>query len=84
MPQKFLALWIVTTDDVTGGANTPEEICTDSRRGGSRGDIGQIHIETDFINRGRLRACDSRERRKLQYESDIKTPKNQYLSLKKI
>lgn len=61
MPQELFSLWTVPADDVTGGANASEEIHTDCRRGGSRGNIGQVHIHADFPSRGRLQACDRRE-----------------------
>lgn len=62
MPQKVSPLWTVATDDVAGRAKAPEEVHVDGWRRGSRGDIGQIDIDSDVFNRGSLRACDQQER----------------------
>lgn len=63
MPQQLFSLWTVPTDDVTGRANASEEVRVDCWSGGSRGNIGQVHIHSDFPSRGRLGACDRRERK---------------------
>jgi len=75
LPHQILPLWTVAADDVAGRANTPEEVHTDGGRGGSRGNIGQVHIHTDFFSRGRLRACgrQRREEKLLPNAPDTKT-----------
>lgn len=57
--QKLLPLWTFAADDVTGGTDAPEEIHAD-RRGDSRGDVSQVHVDGDVLLRGGFRGCDKR------------------------
>lgn len=60
--QTPLPLRTVATDDVTGGADAPEEIHADGGGGDSRGDVSQVHVDGDFLFRGGFRSCDESER----------------------
>lgn len=59
--QTLLPLRTVATDDVTGGADAPEEIHADGGGGDSRGDVSQVHVDGDFLFRGGFRSCDESE-----------------------
>lgn len=59
--QTLLPLRTVATDDVTGGADAPEEIHADGGGGASRGDVSQVHVDGDFLIRGGFRSCDESE-----------------------
>lgn len=59
--QTLVPLRTVATDDVTGGADAPEEIRADGGGGDSRGDVSQVHIDGDFLFRGGFRSCDESE-----------------------
>lgn len=60
MPQYLFSLWTAAADDVTGGANASEEVRIDRWRWSSRGNIGQVHVHTDFPSGVRLWDCDRR------------------------